>query len=169
MDSSAVIVGVKLLSRVRLFVIPWTVVYQASVSMGFSRQEYWSGLPFPSPGDHSWPRDRTQVSCIAGRHFTFWATSERSQNMSYRRDGRKRILSKSECSGQREEQCKDSWTLKKWKSTVQMMVPQVCRWAVVGSGNLLERQILEAYFRYESEVLRMKPSSLCCDKPSRGY
>ena len=32
-------------------VIPWTIVYQASLSMGFSRQEYWSGLPFPSPGD----------------------------------------------------------------------------------------------------------------------
>ena len=42
---------VKLLSRVRLFVTPWTVAYQASPSMGFSRQEYWSGLPFPSPGD----------------------------------------------------------------------------------------------------------------------
>ena len=42
---------VKLVNRVRLFVIPWTVVYQASLSMGFSRQEYWSGLPFPSPGD----------------------------------------------------------------------------------------------------------------------
>ena len=42
---------VKLLSRVRLFVTPWTVAYQAPLSMGFSRQEYWSGLPFPSPGD----------------------------------------------------------------------------------------------------------------------
>ena len=41
----------KLLSRVRLFVTPWTVAYQASPSMGFSRQEYWSGLLFPSPGD----------------------------------------------------------------------------------------------------------------------
>ena len=41
----------KLLSRVRLFAIPWIVVYQASLSMGFSRQGYWSGLPFPSPGD----------------------------------------------------------------------------------------------------------------------
>ena len=30
---------------------PWTVVYQGPLSMGFSRQEYWSGLPFPSPGD----------------------------------------------------------------------------------------------------------------------
>ena len=42
---------VKLLSHVRLFAIPWTVAYQAPPSMGFSRQEYWSGLPFPSPGD----------------------------------------------------------------------------------------------------------------------
>ena len=42
---------VKSLSRVRLFVTPWTVAYQASPSMGFSRQEYQSGLPFPSPGD----------------------------------------------------------------------------------------------------------------------
>ena len=39
------------LSHVRLFVTPWTVAYQAPPSMGFSRQEYWSGLPFPSPGD----------------------------------------------------------------------------------------------------------------------
>ena len=42
---------VKKLSRVRLFATPWTVAYQAPPSMGFSRQEYWSGLPFPSPGD----------------------------------------------------------------------------------------------------------------------
>ena len=41
----------KSLSRVRLFVTPWTVDYQASLSMGLSRQEYWSRLPFPSPGD----------------------------------------------------------------------------------------------------------------------
>ena len=37
--------------RVRLFVTPLIVAYQAPLSMGFSRQEYWSGLPFPSPGD----------------------------------------------------------------------------------------------------------------------
>ena len=42
---------VKSLSRVRLFATPWTVAHQAPPSMGFSRQEYWSGLPFPSPGD----------------------------------------------------------------------------------------------------------------------
>ena len=44
-------VKVKSLSRVQLFATPWTVAYQAPLSMGFSRQQYWSGLPFPSPGD----------------------------------------------------------------------------------------------------------------------
>ena len=38
-------------SCVQLFETPWTVAYQASLSMGFSRQEYWSGLPSPPPGD----------------------------------------------------------------------------------------------------------------------
>ena len=42
---------VKSLNRFRLFATPWTVAHQAPPSMGFSRQEYWSGLPFPSPGD----------------------------------------------------------------------------------------------------------------------
>ena len=41
----------KSLSRVRLFATPWTAACQAPLSMGFSRQEYWSGFPFPSPGD----------------------------------------------------------------------------------------------------------------------
>ena len=44
-------VKVKSLSRVRFFETPWTVAYQAPQSMEFSRQEYWSGLPFPSPED----------------------------------------------------------------------------------------------------------------------
>ena len=44
-------VKVKSLSHVQLFGIPWTVAYQAPQSMEFSRQEYWSGLPFSSPGD----------------------------------------------------------------------------------------------------------------------
>ena len=41
----------KSLSHVRLFSTPWTVAYHTPLSMGFSRQEYWSGLPFPSPED----------------------------------------------------------------------------------------------------------------------
>ena len=46
----------KSLSHVQLFVTPWTVACQAPLSMGISRQEYWSGLPFPSPGDRPDPR-----------------------------------------------------------------------------------------------------------------
>ena len=42
---------IRTLSHVRLFVTPWTTAHQAPLSMKFSRQEYWSGLPFPSPGD----------------------------------------------------------------------------------------------------------------------
>ena len=41
----------KLLSRIRLFATPWIVAYQVPPSMGFFRQEYWNGLPVPSPGD----------------------------------------------------------------------------------------------------------------------
>ena len=44
-------VKVKSLSHVLLFSTPWTVAHQAPPSMEFSRQEYWSGLPFPPPGD----------------------------------------------------------------------------------------------------------------------
>ena len=43
-------VKMKLFSRVRLFATLWTVAHEAPLSMGFSRQEYWSGLPFPAPG-----------------------------------------------------------------------------------------------------------------------
>ena len=51
MKSELFVNEVKSLSRVRLFATPWTVAYQAPPSMGFSRQECWSGLPLPSPGD----------------------------------------------------------------------------------------------------------------------
>ena len=46
---------VKSLNHARLFASPWTVAHQAPPSMEFSRQEYWSGLPFPFPGDHPDP------------------------------------------------------------------------------------------------------------------
>ena len=39
------------LSHARLYATPWTAAYRAPLSLGFSRQEYWSGMPFPSPGD----------------------------------------------------------------------------------------------------------------------
>jgi len=58
------------LSCVQLFATPWTVTHQTPLSMEFFRQEYWSGLPFSSPGESFWPRDWIQVSCIAGGIFT---------------------------------------------------------------------------------------------------
>ena len=68
-----------MLSRVRLFVTLWTVAHQAPLSMEFSRQEYWSGLPFPPPGDLPDPEIKTE-SCttpaFAGRIFYHRATWE---------------------------------------------------------------------------------------------
>ena len=60
------------LSRVRLFATPWTVAHQAPPSMGFPRQEYWSGLPFPPPGDLPDPGTETASleSPAAGGLFT---------------------------------------------------------------------------------------------------
>ena len=49
---------------------PWSVADLAPLSMGFSRQEYCSGLPFPPPGDLPRPRDQTGISCIEGGFFT---------------------------------------------------------------------------------------------------
>ena len=54
------------LSHVQLFAIPWTVALQAPLSMEFSRQEYCSGLPFPSPGDCPDPGIEPTSSALAG-------------------------------------------------------------------------------------------------------
>ena len=64
------IVVVVLVSCAPLFATPWTVAHEAPLSMGFSRQEYWSGLPFPSQIT-SQSGDRIQVSCIADRFFFY--------------------------------------------------------------------------------------------------
>ena len=52
------------------FATPWTVAHQAFLSMGFPRQEYWSGLPFPSPGDLPYPGIEPTSPALAGRFFT---------------------------------------------------------------------------------------------------
>ena len=59
-----------MLSRVQLCATPWTVAHQAPLSMGFSRQEYWSGLTFPPPGDLLDPEDEPLSPALAGRFFT---------------------------------------------------------------------------------------------------
>ena len=63
-------VKVKSLSRVRLFATPWTVALQALLSMGFSRQEYWSGLLFPSPGDLPNPGIKPAPPTLEGEVLT---------------------------------------------------------------------------------------------------
>ena len=65
--------------RVRLFVTPWTIALQASLSVGFSRQEYWSGLPRPPPEDIPDPGIKPRslmLPASAGRFFTTSATWE---------------------------------------------------------------------------------------------
>ena len=64
------VVVVKSLSHVQIFVTPWTVFHQFPLSMGFPRQEYWSGLPFPSPGDLPNPGIRPASPALADRFFT---------------------------------------------------------------------------------------------------
>ena len=69
----------QLLSLVQLFAIPWTVGCQALLSMGFPRQEYWSGVPFPTPGDLPNPGSEPvslASPALAGRFFTTSATWE---------------------------------------------------------------------------------------------
>ena len=61
---------VKSLSRVWFFATPWTVTYRAPPSMGFSRQEYWSGLPFPSPGDFPNPGIEPPSSALEAEALT---------------------------------------------------------------------------------------------------
>ena len=51
------------------FVSPWTIAHKAPLSMGFFRQEYWSGLPFPSPGDLPKPGIELMSPALAGRFF----------------------------------------------------------------------------------------------------
>ena len=58
------------LSHVRLFSTPWTVAHQPPLSMGFPRQAYWSGLPFPSPGDLPDSVMESASPASAGRFFT---------------------------------------------------------------------------------------------------
>ena len=76
-------VHAKSLSHVQLFVTPWTVAHQAPLSMGFSRQEYWSGLPFLTPGDLPDPGIKPLSPSLAGGFFTTSATWEAFDSLIY--------------------------------------------------------------------------------------
>ena len=71
-------VCVCVLCHVRLFTPPWTVAHQAPLSMGFPRQEHWSGLPFPSPEEIKWKNKKYLSNPKGGRKGT--AEEEKSGN-----------------------------------------------------------------------------------------
>ena len=78
-------VKVKSLSCVRLFVTRWTVAYQAPLSLGFSRQEHWSGLPFPSPKQESEIESEVAQLCLTLKeisNFSNWLFSSISLHWS---------------------------------------------------------------------------------------
>ena len=72
MEMCACVLPAKPLSCVRLFVTPWTLAHWAPRSMGFSRQEYWSGVAVPPPGalPHPGIKPRSLVSCL-GRQVLY--------------------------------------------------------------------------------------------------
>ena len=85
-QSSHICISIKYqsLSHVRLFVTPWTVAHQSPLFMGFSRQEYWSGLPCPLPGDlpNPWVEPLSPVSpAFAGIFFTTEPPGKYSQDI----------------------------------------------------------------------------------------
>ena len=65
-----VVAAISLLSHGQLFLTPWTVAHQASLPMGFPKQEYQSGLPFPSPGDLPDTEIKPASLALTGRFFT---------------------------------------------------------------------------------------------------
>ena len=69
-------VVVRLPSRVLLFVTPWTVACQAPLFVGFPRQQYWSGLPFPPPGALPDPGIEPESLALAGGFFTIEPTGK---------------------------------------------------------------------------------------------
>ena len=78
---SKIYMGVQSLSHVQLFATPWTIACQAPLSMGFPRQEYWSGSPFSSPGDLPNPEiepESLTFPTLTGRFFTTSVTWEAS-------------------------------------------------------------------------------------------
>ena len=76
----------ELCPRIRLFATPWTIAHQAPLSKRFSRQECWSELPFPSPGDLLDPGiepDSLMSPALASKFFTTTTTWDHDQNKTY--------------------------------------------------------------------------------------
>ena len=79
---NVIIIIIKSLSHVLSFVASWTEACQVPLSMGFTRQEYQIGLPFPFSRRPSWLRDQTQVSCTGRQILYHWGMNQKGH---YRR------------------------------------------------------------------------------------
>ena len=76
------------LSRVWLFVTPWTVAHQASLSMGFPKQDYWSGLPFPSPDLPNQGSNPCLLHCRKSLyHWATWEAASNCENLNFKKNG----------------------------------------------------------------------------------
>ena len=118
------------------FVTTWTVAHQAPPSMGFPRQEYWSGLSFPSPGELPDPGMEHRASCVAGRFFTAWATfTIRKSQISTVQQHRGRSLGISLCLGQ---------CLRLWKGDLRIGRSRFCS---SGHFHLEERKFSMMWWR----------------------
>ena len=96
----------KALSRVRILATPWTVAYQAPPSMGFSRQEYWSGLPFRSPGDLPNPGIEPRSPALQADTLTSEPPGKWNANQNY---NEKRFYTREDDYDQMMENNKQEW------------------------------------------------------------
>ena len=108
-------------SLVWFFATPWTIVCQAPLSMGFSRQEYWSGLPFPSPGDlqdlGTEPRS-LESSALAGGFFTMEPPGKSSIIPTTAQFPFSLWLQRGKC-GQRRRKDRGTWERNSWAKSWQ--------------------------------------------------
>ena len=84
--ANAILMCVYACCHVRLFETPWTIAHQAPMSMEFYRQEYWSELPFPSPGNLPHPEIKPvslESPALTGEYFTSWAHGEAKYHLEY--------------------------------------------------------------------------------------
>ena len=131
-------VGVQLLSRVWLFATPWTAACQAPLSMKFPRQEYWSGLLFPSPGDLPNPGMKLVSTALAGGFFTTEPPGKQRRQWHPTP-----VLLTGKSHGRRSPVGCSSWGRKESDMTEQLHFPFSLSCIGEGNGNPLQRSCLE--------------------------
>ena len=140
--NNLVMKNAQLLSCVQLFATPRSIAHQAPLSMGFPRQEYWSEVLLPPPGESSRPRDWTCISCIADRFFTCWAIRSMLQRWGWGLsicfllktwcayvDIPRPLSSTSSCKYKRV-----SWG---WRPSISGFIAARCRWFITSSLHIL--------------------------------